>query len=154
MGSIIQKAYASIKMTETIDHYLDGHAKLLWPPSHWRQRYQAGQHQSSTTRPRRCGGGTWLVGSRGLTLLCLGKVGQSTLQCPACPKFGPGLGNRCSQVGHVTTIQVVVVMPDHLLWRSWGNCQELGNLCRKIFPLNILNVIFIRPLKRLRTIIY
>ena len=42
------------------------------------------------------------------SLLCLGKVGQSTLQCPACPQFGQGLvvgevkGSVLPRVGFAT----------------------------------------------------
>lgn len=44
-----------------------------------------------------------------LTSLCLGKMGQSTLQCPACPQIGQGsaleaLGQLCPVVSIATLL--------------------------------------------------
>lgn len=78
-------AYVSLKMTESS------------PLPRWSSQMPVvpGRHQSSATRSRgeklSCGGGTW----ERLTLLCLGEVGQSTLQCPACRQFRLGPGGRC-----------------------------------------------------------
>lgn len=82
-----------------------------------------------------------------LTSLCLGKMGQSTLQCPACPQIGQGsareaLGQLCRWLA----------LPHYCRWsrwcplftffrdlrvsaRSWGLCHS------QFFPLSIWNAI-------------
>lgn len=71
---------------ERLFHYLDGHPRCLWSPWHWGQRYQDISLQLPGPEGEKlfCGGGTW----ERLTLLCLGRAGQSTLLCPACPQLG------------------------------------------------------------------
>lgn len=68
-----------------------------------------------------CGGGTW----GRLILLCLGKMGQLALRCPACSQFGPGPGGRCSirqscPAVSVTTIQAQSLQCPAIIFGDFG----------------------------------
>lgn len=85
------------------------------------------------------------------TDLTLGKVGQSTVQCPACTQFGigPALGKYCP-VDSITAIQGETLLCSVIFGdlgvtaRIW----ESLSVTVSFFPFNILNAIVFRSLTK------
>lgn len=107
-------AYVSIKM-KRLTHYLDN------PGS-------CGLHGVVGDRGSRTASGSVDLGdfSSSLTILCLGKVGQSSLHCPACSQFRQGPSGRRGIWDSLAQWLALAQSRGVVVAVLWGHCMNWG----------------------------